>query len=178
MPPRFICTSVCALLDNTERQCRTGDVSPRGRAAVTRSCFKSHDVYTQKTHESVCTGSALTATESCHFCFRHEITLQVLESFLCGCLRWGSLQCVEWGKKSVCRATHTPGPDPLLRHTERESHSNSCSVVQPRNLLFHFPSSDRHKGPSLYLHPESFFTGFLGRTIQLFKGMQMVGGRT
>lgn len=50
----------------------------------------------------------------------------------------------------------TPGPDPLLRRTERESHSNSCSVVQPRNLLFHFTSSDRHKGPSLYLHPGSF----------------------
>lgn len=92
-------------------------------------------------------------------------------------------------KKTLFAERHVLPPRSWLAivetQQERESHSNSCSVVQPRNLLFHFTPSDAHKGPSLYLRPGFlffpffFFYRFPGpNPFKLFKGMQMDDGST
>lgn len=125
----------------------------------------------------------LTATESCHFYFGGgEIILgsvssprTISESLL---KRWRrSPQQVQWGRKKVFVERHKPPPRSWIaiveKQQERETHSNRRSVVQPRNLLYHFTPSDVHKGQSLYLRPEYFVLVSWAVPIQLFKGMQI-----
>lgn len=142
-----------------------GIVGQHGATMSCGACVTEGDLnHTMSTQQKTHTGSLreevpLTGTRSCQLDFADGIILEVWD--------WRRSEWGRRGKKTVCRAT----PAQILScyclstQQERESHSNSRSVVQPRNLLFHFTSSDVHKGGPLCTCALNIsLTGFLGRT--------------